>query len=148
MEGVPATVWLEIIRTGGPVVALVLGLVLIGWLNTRWVDSRLESQRVAHEAVLSSQRAAHDAERIEWRDQFHEMMAQYSAHMSEMRHMYESNVTLVKGYEGLSKDLCGVITLNMQTMTRLVERIDHNMTCPIATGRIDLAAILAGRGKG
>lgn len=131
---IPASVWIEIVRVAGPIGAMILGLVLIGWLNMRWVDTRLDGQR-----------AAHDAERTEWREQFHEMMRQYQTHMSEMRRMYESNVTLVKGYESLSKDLCGVITLNMQTMTRLVERIDHNMVCPVASGRVDLAAMLAAR---
>lgn len=145
MEGITASVWVEVVRVAGPMGAMLLGLVWVGWLNMRWVDHRLDGQRQAHEAALASQRVAHDAERVEWREQFHQMMAQYQAHMAEMRHMYESNVTLVKGYEALSKDLCGVITLNMQTLTRLVERIDHNLVCPVASGRVDLEKLLERR---
>lgn len=148
MPEIPVAVWVEVLRVAGPLGAVVAGLALLGYINIRFVDDRLEKQRLAHEAALAAQRLAHDAERTEWRQHFSEMMAQYQAHMAEMRRMYENNVALVKGYEALAKDLSGIITLNMQTMTRLVERIDHNMVCPVATGRVDLEKVLAGRGKG
>ncbi len=51
--------------------------------------------------------------------------------------MYESNVELVKDYQNalkeqqkLSGDLAGIITLNTQTQTHLVDAIKNNTFCP------------------
>lgn len=51
--------------------------------------------------------------------------------------MYESNVELVKSYQSamkeqqkLSGDLAGIITLNTQTQTHLVDAIKNNTFCP------------------
>jgi len=51
--------------------------------------------------------------------------------------MYESNVQLVKDYQAalqqqqkLSGDLAGIITLNTQTQTHLVDAIKNNTFCP------------------
>lgn len=57
-------------------------------------------------------------------------------HVQGKRHsaavqMYENNVLLVKGYEKLASDLTSIIHLNIQAQTRLVEKIENNMYCPV-----------------
>jgi hypothetical protein len=44
---------------------------------------------------------------------------------------YNSNVELVERYEKLAGELSGIIHLNTQIQTRLVEKIDNNLFCPI-----------------
>ena len=44
--------------------------------------------------------------------------------------MYENNVDLVKGYQDLSEDLAGIIHLNTQSQTQVVEAIKGNQFCP------------------
>ncbi|MDH5525205.1 MAG: hypothetical protein OEY01_14610, partial [Desulfobulbaceae bacterium] len=45
--------------------------------------------------------------------------------------MYEDNVLLVKGYDRLAGDLTHIIHLNTQVQTKLAEKIENNMNCPI-----------------
>lgn len=59
------------------------------------------------------------------REDMHTVLNRYKEDMDAMRQMYRDNVSLVKGYEKLSDDLAGIITLNTQTMTSLVEQIRH-----------------------
>lgn len=49
--------------------------------------------------------------------------------------MYENNVVLVENYEKLANELSGVIHLNTQVQTKLVEQIKSNMYCPIVRER-------------
>lgn len=48
---------------------------------------------------------------------------------------YENNVLLVEHYQKLANDLAGIIHLNTQMMTKLIERIDNNQFCPIVKER-------------
>jgi len=52
--------------------------------------------------------------------------------IDEMATMYANNIILVKGYEKLAGDLTGIIHLNTQAQTRLIEKIENNMSCPAA----------------
>lgn len=52
------------------------------------------------------------------------ILRQYQKDMTEQRQMYESNVELVKQYQSLAADSRDVITLNIQAMTRLVDRME------------------------
>lgn len=54
-------------------------------------------------------------------------LRQYQENMQEMREMYITNVSLVKKYETMAGELQEVITLTVQTMTKLVERIDREV---------------------
>ncbi len=56
-----------------------------------------------------------------------EILRSYSKDMQEIREMYVANAALVKRYEELATDLRGVVTLNTQAMTRLVDRIDKGV---------------------
>lgn len=51
------------------------------------------------------------------------VLAAYKEDVNAVSQMYRDNVELVKGYERLSGDLAGIITLNTQTITSLVEQI-------------------------
>lgn len=51
------------------------------------------------------------------------ILDQYKHDMDEQRRMYEKNVSLVKGYEFLAGNLKDVVTLNIQVMTKLAERL-------------------------
>ena len=107
---------LAVTKDLGPV-----GLVIFfGWLNMRWVDRK-----------LAEDRAALERERREAADRFLSLVEQSRRHMAEQRAMYENNVNLVKGYEGLAHDLSGIITLTTQTMTELVHLVRNNLYCPI-----------------
>lgn len=59
------------------------------------------------------------------------MMKRYDADMARVVRMYEDNVLLVKGYEKLAGDLTGIITLNTQVQTNLVNAVKNNLFCPI-----------------
>ncbi|MCD4674951.1 MAG: hypothetical protein K8S18_03015 [Desulfobacula sp.] len=56
-----------------------------------------------------------------------EILRKYSDDMHDMREMYLANASLVKRYSELAGDLKEIITLNTQTMTTLVERIEKGV---------------------
>lgn len=55
----------------------------------------------------------------------------YKDDMREMRVMYENNVNLVKGYQGLAGDLKDVVIMNTQAMTTICEDVRNNQFCPM-----------------
>lgn len=59
-----------------------------------------------------------------------DILARYGQDIQEIRHMYESNVRLVKAYEEMAKDLHEVVIINTQTMQRVCEEIRTNQYCP------------------
>ncbi|MFZ5774040.1 MAG: hypothetical protein ACOY3Z_00950 [Thermodesulfobacteriota bacterium] len=61
--------------------------------------------------------------------------AEYDKRFEAAVQMYENNVLLVKGYEKLASDLTSIIHLNIQAQTRLVEKIENNMYCPVIRER-------------
>lgn len=86
------------------------GLIIVLW----WVDQRrIEQIQTAHSA---------DVNRI---------LQAYKEDVKKVSSFYHSSVKLVEAYEKLSGELSGVIHLNTQVSTRLVERIDSNMFCPL-----------------
>jgi hypothetical protein len=93
------------------------GLVLIFW----YVDQR----RITEAA------ARHMAEIAAIKEQFTAVMESSEKRFEAVVRMYEDNVLLVKGYERLAGDLANIIHLNTQMQTRLVEKIESNMNCPI-----------------
>ena len=63
--------------------------------------------------------------------QIQTILKKYEQDMAEQRKMYENNVVLVQGYEKLATDLSQIIHLNTQMQTRLAERIENNLWCPV-----------------
>jgi hypothetical protein len=87
-----------------------VGLIAMIW----YFDMRaLRKQHDAHKEEVSS------------------ILASYKEDMAEVRRMYENNVKLVQGYEGLAKDLKDIVILNTQKMTHVSDQIDQNQYCPM-----------------
>ena len=65
------------------------------------------------------------------------ILGQYRDDVSEIKQLYEANVGLVRNYEygvrqweKLDGELSGIISLNTQVLTRLVEKVENNRFCP------------------
>lgn len=116
LEGLSMPLIVGIVSTmGAP------GLVLILW----YVDHRKMDRIISgHQVETQKTFAAHQKET-------NAILAAYKEDMNAMSRMYENNVDLVRHYETLAGDLSGVIHLNTQVQTQLVEHIKHNMFCPI-----------------
>ena len=116
IEGLPLWFISAVVGTlGAP------GVVLILW----YVDHRrLSHQREEDRKEIARQREA-DNEKLQ------AVLDQYEKDVTRVTRFYESNVQLVENYEKLSGELMQVIQLNTQVQTRLVERIDNNMFCPM-----------------
>lgn len=79
-----------------------------------------------------------DKMREEYKDHIGQILGQYRDDVSEIKQLYEANVGLVRNYEygvrqweKLDGELAGIITLNTQILTRLVEKVDNNRFCPV-----------------
>ena len=59
------------------------------------------------------------------------IMDGYRKDVAAVAQFYKDNIVLVRDYARLSADLAGIIHLNTQIMTRLVEKVEHNMFCPV-----------------
>jgi hypothetical protein len=64
-------------------------------------------------------------------EELNKVLAAYHEDVRTVTRFYEDNVLLVKNYQKLADDLSGIIHLNTQVQTQLVEQIKHNMFCPI-----------------
>lgn len=58
------------------------------------------------------------------------ILSDYKDDVNKVTRYYENNVDLVDRYEKLSNELSGIIHLNTQVQTRLVDSINSNMFCP------------------
>lgn len=97
------------------------GLVLIFW----YVDQRrLDQERKEHQENLAKAEARH-------KEEMAAILARYDKDMATVTRFYEDNVVLVKAYEKVSGDLAGIIHMNTQVNTKLVEKISTNMFCPL-----------------
>lgn len=64
-------------------------------------------------------------------EDLNKVLAAYHDDVRAVTRFYEDNVLLVKNYERLASELAGIIHLNTQAQTRLVEAIKNNMFCPV-----------------
>ncbi len=62
---------------------------------------------------------------------YDKILSVYKSDMTQVTRFYKNNVDLVKHYENLANDLASIIHLNTQVQTQLVEKIKHNMFCPM-----------------
>lgn len=92
------------------------GLVFIIW----WYD---------HKAMLRQNETAQAS--------ISKILAQYKEDVTEMKRLYENNVTLCKNYEEtlrrqekMLSELFSVISYNTQVMTQLKDVITNNQFCP------------------
>ena len=98
-----------------------IGLIVLIW----YFDMRaLRKQSEEHRREIREQQEKH-------REQVAGILAAYKDDMAEIRRMYENNVKLVEGYEGLAIDLKDIVILNTQQMTQLSDEIRQNEYCPM-----------------
>lgn len=108
LSAVPLPTLLVVIQTLG-----LPGLVVILWTHDQRQMNRIISK---------------------WQEQVNAILSQYKQDMQAQREMYTTNVALVKKYENLASSQADTMTLLLQVMTRISERIEHNMFCPVVRG--------------
>lgn len=97
------------------------GLIFLIW----YVDQkRFAKSQVDHRIMVEKIQNEH-------RVTVAELLRNYKEDVDKVTRYYERNVELVERYEKLADDLSGIIHLNTQAQTRLVESIKNNMFCPV-----------------
>jgi hypothetical protein len=78
------------------------------------------------------------ARAMEHQDDLAQIKEQYLAIISQQERRfeivvknYENNVVLVESYQKLANELAGIIHMSTQVLTKLVEKIDNNLYCPM-----------------
>ena len=93
--------------------------------RSRWIEERARCDQ-QHQYQIETIRTLHQEELTKMRDGFMGIITQQQARIEQVVKQYENNVVLVEGYQKLANDLAGIITLNTQTLTRLVEKVDNS----------------------
>jgi len=78
----------------------------------------------------------------EHKKEIQSVLNRYRDDMQEMRHMYESNVSLVNDYHSIASDLKDVVIYNTQVMTKMSEQIRQNEFCPMQ--RVEKKTVIKG----
>lgn len=112
----PMPIILKIIEIAG-----IAGVVLVLW----WYDQRTTSR------IIEDHRKESQATLETYRKDMQATLAAYRCDMEETRRMYESNVRLVEGYEGMARDLHDIVVLNVQKLTSMEKSILQNQYCPV-----------------
>lgn len=115
------------------------GLVLIFWYVDQRRYERDRKERMEREAEEQLERLEWDQKRDQqhlaeitlMKEHFAAATTLYDKRFESVVRMYEDNVLLVKGYDRVAGELLGAVALNTQVSTRLAERIDNNLFCPI-----------------
>lgn len=108
---------------------VVLAVMVISYLNGVKLAKIIEAYRKDADRRFEEYRATSDRRFEEYRASMDEVLAEYGKALARTTDYYEDNVELVKGYERLAKDFAGVISLNAQTMQRLVDKIETVINC-------------------
>jgi len=66
----------------------------------------------------------------DYRRTISEILREYKQDVNQVTRYYENNVDLVERYEKLADELSGIIHLNTQVQTHLVDSIKNNTFCP------------------
>lgn len=91
-------------------------------------DGARQTQAVEERARAE---ARHKEEMANLERQFTAIITQQEKRFEVVVSNYNNNVLLVEGYQKLADDLAGIIHLNTQMMTKLVEKIENNQFCPM-----------------
>ena len=87
-----------------------------------------QAKDISDKALAS---ARHKEEKDAMEKQFMAIIAQQEKRFEAVVKNYESNVLLVESYQKLANELATIIHMSTQVMTKLVEKIDNNMFCPM-----------------
>jgi N-acetylmuramoyl-L-alanine amidase CwlA len=104
------------------------GLVLIIWSADQ---RRMSSMQMLSQEERARESKLRQEEMAALKEQFMAAMAAAARQHAEVVRMYENNTILTKDYARVTNELMTVIHLSTQTITKLNERIDNNMSCPI-----------------
>lgn len=99
-------------------------------LDKRAAEHALAAARQAADHELATARAV-----AEIREVVREAMKIYEGKHAEVVRMYENNVELVRTVAKVAQDEAGIIHLNTQAMTRLVDHIEKNFHCPLSRAK-------------
>lgn len=116
IEGLPVSMLIGVVYVLG-----LPGVIFVIWLVTLMRDTRLEKKRDKEQSDLLTA----------LKDETRKILAAYREDVRAVTRFYEDNVLLVKNYQRLADDLSGIIHLNTQAQTQLVEQIKNNMFCPV-----------------
>jgi hypothetical protein len=122
-----------IICMGGP--SMVMAFMYAD--HRRYDRERLEKvrQEGIEQALHIQQRTEaeghHKEEMARTEKQLMAIIAQQEKRFEAVVKNYENNVLLVESYQRLANELAGIIHMSTQVMTKLVEKIDNNMFCPM-----------------
>lgn len=123
---------IAVVRAVADIVAVIgtwpIGMVLLLVVVAPWVALFLVSRSLDRRAADHDKQSVTALAAI--KEQFGATLEAHDKRFEGVVRMYENNAELVKGYEKLAGDLAGIIHLNTQVQTRLVEKIDNNMYCP------------------
>ncbi len=93
------------------------GIIVLIW----WVDSRrLAAAEKRTERIIAKNQA--DTLKI---------LRKHEDELRLVTQYYNNNVELVERYDKLAGELADIIHLNTQVYTRLIEKIDNNLFCPV-----------------
>lgn len=88
---------------------------------------RAERSRLSAVQIEADREIKHREDIAGFREMVMQMIGAQEKRFEEVVRNYENNVILVQGYEKLANDLAGIIHLNTQSMTKLVDRIDGHL---------------------
>lgn len=112
------------------------GAVLILWyVDNRRYDRQEKKRDRELTSIIDALKTETSRVLRENKDDMNRVLEAYKDDLRAVTRFYEDNVLLVKNYQKLADDLAGIITLNTQVQTKLVEKIDHNMYCPVVRGK-------------
>lgn len=104
-------------------------VTLLGWPGLFFIVWLADYRRIEKQITKERERAAED--RAAERERTDKILKEYKNDVERIARMYENNVILVENYQKLSGDLAGIIHLNTQTLTNLVNATKNNMFCPV-----------------
>lgn len=108
------------------------GAVLILWyVDNRRYDRQEKKRDDEINTLLSALKEDTRELMRESKADLNRVLEAYKDDVRKISRFYEDNVLLVKNYQKLADDLAGIITLNTQVQTQLVEKIQNNMFCPM-----------------
>ncbi len=123
----------QIVKTIGawPVGLVILVAVIGPWVFAA-IGARNQDRRIETVAQLYRDSTTKNEERMR------KVLEHYREDVASIKQLYENNVGLVKDYDralkenqALASELAGIIHLNTQVQTRLIEKINNNMFCPV-----------------
>lgn len=92
---------------------------------------RYERERLEALKTDSAKALEHQENLAQMKEQYLAIIAQQERRFEIVVKNYENNVVLVESYQKLAGELAGIIHMSTQVLTKLVEKIDNNLYCPM-----------------